>query len=408
MMATTGAIWRERLPVEVPKGECTMSRAGMAPSPRAAAGTEPMETRPRQLENNPARVESLDVFRGFTMLWIIGGTPLVAGLLRVLGDNSVVNALTGQLQHTEWVGLRYWDLIWPSFMLAVGISLPYSHARRSQTRSDGPMFRDALRRAVILFLLGSLRTSVSLNQPTLIELSSALQPIAVAYLIGFLIVSWPSRALAGAAVGILAVHAAALAFAPAPGIAAGSYEPLKNVVTWVDLAVLGRAEPGGWGTILTTIPPAATTVVGILIGKLLMSSRTAGAKMRLMAATGIGCVAAGWAAGFVIPVIMKLWTSSYALVATGWSCLLFLGCYWLVDVHGYRKPAFFFSVIGANAIAIYLGKSLFRISAIVGIFSKPLAAYTGPFAPAFTAASVLAAEWLVLYWMYKRKIFLKA
>jgi predicted acyltransferase len=77
-------------------------------------------------------------------------------------------------------------------------------------------------------------------------------------------------------------------------------------------------------------------------------------------------------------------------------------------VLGYRKWSFPFVVIGMNAVAIYLGVSIVRFSSIVGIFSKPLAAQMGVFGPLFSAAAVLLVEWLVLFWMYRRKIFIRA
>ena len=121
------------------------------------------------------------------MFWIVGGGSLMLGF-DALGQNPAIDFIVYQLRHSPWEGLRYYDLIWPSFMLMVGMSLPFSYAKRSQTQSESEMWWHAVQRFAILFLLGSLRTSVDLNSPTLIELSSALQPIAVAYLVAFWLV----------------------------------------------------------------------------------------------------------------------------------------------------------------------------------------------------------------------------
>lgn len=354
-----------------------------------------------------ARLVSLDAFRGFTMFWIVGGWSLVAGL-KALGQNPVYDAVVYQLSHSAWEGLRYYDLIWPSFMLMVGASIPFARAKRSLTRSPRQMHLQAVRRAAVLFLLGSLRTSISTNSPTLIELSSALQPVAVAYLVAHFL-AWASprvQALAGAS--ILLGYALVLALVPAPGIAAGSYVRDANLVTAVDMAVLGRAHPGGWGTVLSTIPTISTTIAGLLIGGLLLSSRPQRIKLAVLAAAGVAGIAGGLLLGLWIPIVMKLWTTSYGVLATGWACLLFLFFYWLIDVRGYKRLAFPFAVIGMNALAIYMGRTIVPLTRIVGIFTGGLDAQFGAFRPLVHAVLVLAVEWLILYWMYKRRIFLRA
>src|SRR6516165_5899283 len=172
--------------------------AGKAPTlPQAGAG----------------RLVSLDTFRGFIMFWIVGGEALAVGL-QALKPNFFLNTLVYELNHTPWQGLRFYDCIWPSFMLMVGLSIPFSLAKRSLTQTYRQQLGHALRRAVVLFLLGSVRESVSLGSPYLVELSSALQPIAIAYLLAFLMTrkSWKFQASVGAL--ILAGYAFLLAFVP--------------------------------------------------------------------------------------------------------------------------------------------------------------------------------------------------
>src|SRR5207245_11092781 len=118
---------------------------------------------------------SLDAFRGFTMFWIVGGTALVGGL-QALNPNPLINGLVYELNHTDWQGLRFYDLIWPSFMLMTGMSLPFSYAKRSLTQTHHQIFMRVFRRFVVLFLLASLWTSVSFNPPYLFTLCSLLRP----------------------------------------------------------------------------------------------------------------------------------------------------------------------------------------------------------------------------------------
>ena len=353
------------------------------------------------------RLVSLDAFRGFVMFWIVGGSALMLGLQR-LGGNPVVDTIVGQLRHTDWQGLRFYDLIWPAFMLMTGMSVPFSYAKRSLTQAHREIFCRVLRRCLVLFLLGSLRESIRGNAPYLVELSSALQPIAIAYFCAFLLVRRSWRFQAAVALSILAGYALLLMFVPAPGIPAGSYQRNANLVWYADIAVLGRALPEGWGTIISTIPTISTTILGLLFGRLLMSARPARDKIRIIGAVGVAGIALGWALNPLIPIIQKLWTTSYGLASAGWSCLMFLAFYWIIDVLGRGRWSFPFIVIGMNAVAIYMAGSIVPLRRIVGIFTGPMAASLGAFGVLFQAIAVLIVEWLILYWMYRRKIFLTA
>jgi predicted acyltransferase len=218
--------------------------------------------------------------------------------------------------------------------------------------------------------------------------------------------SWKFQAFVGA--GILLFYALLLAFVPAPGVPAGSYDRNANLVLWTDLVTLGRVLPEHWGTVICTLPTISTTILGMLLGELLMTDRSAATKMKTIGFVGLSCAALGWALNPVIPIVMKIWTTSYGLASAGFACLMFLVFYWLIDVRGYAKLAFPLLVIGVNALAIYMSESIIPWSKTVEIFTHPLAGTLGSFTPLFHAIAVLTIEWLVLYEMYKRKIFLTA
>ncbi len=353
------------------------------------------------------RLVSLDAFRGFIMFWIVGGGGLVLGL-QALGRNPVTDAIVYELNHTPWQGLRFYDCIWPCFMLMVGMSIPFSVAKRSLTQTNRQMTWHAFERTAVLFLLGSVRQSVRLGSPHLIELSSALQPIAIAYFVAFLLVRKSPRVQAAIGVGILAAYALLLAFVPAPGIPAGTYAVNHNLVTAVDLALLGRAHAEGWGTVLSAIPTISTTILGLLVGELLRSDRPRRTKLNLVGEGGLLCVIIGYAMSPFIPVIMKLWTASYGFLTAGWACLMFMLFYWIIDVRGYKKWTLPFVVIGTNAVFIYMLTSVIPLGHLVGVFTQGVEAELGSFGPLFSALAVLAVEWLILFWMYERKIFIKA
>lgn len=359
-----------------------------------------------------ARLVSLDAFRGFIMFWIVGGGAIALGL-QALGHSWFTDTVIYQLNHSAWEGLRFYDCIWPSFMLMVGVSIPFSYAKRSLTQTHQQMLFHAVKRFAILMLLGGMRESVSLGSPRLIELSSALQPIAVASLAAFLLVrrSWRFQAIVGAL--ILVGYLLLLALVPVPGVGSVSYQQGANLVYAVDKALLPHRTGEavfleGWGTILSTIPCIATTILGLLFGRLLKSQLTPQRKMTIIGTTGLCGLVIGYAISLFVPVVMKMWTTSYGILSASWSCLMFLFFYWIIDVLGYRKWAFVFVVIGMNALAVYLCNTVTRLHEVVGIFTRGPAAAMGPVGPLFAALAFFAVELSILYWMYKRKLFLTA
>jgi predicted acyltransferase len=358
------------------------------------------------------RLLSLDTFRGFTMFWIVGGEALMVGLQQ-MSHNRVTDLIVRQLNHTPWIGLRFEDCIWPSFMLMVGVSVPLAFARRS-AETYNQQLAHAIWRATALFLLGSVRESLFLHSPCLIELSSALQPIAIAYLVAFLVAKKSWRFQAGLAAGILAAYACLLAFVPAPGVPAGSYVLNHNLVHSVDIALLGQHRwdtwpyrNEGWGTFLSTIPTISTTLFGLLIGELLLSSRTKAAKAKLLGGMGVIFLLLGFGLSPVIPIEMKMWTTTYGLASAGVACLELLFFFWLVDMAGFRKWTIIFTPFGMNAVFIYMFTSLISIGAGVDVFTDPIASHLGRGGFLFQAVATMAVEWLILFWMMRRRILVK-
>jgi len=376
-----------------------MSRNNPKPDPAAQPHT-----------GKSPRLISLDTMRGFTMFWIIGGAQLISSL-QSFGPSRITEFLAYQMDHSTWEGLRFYDCIWPGFMLMVGVSIPFAYAKRSLTQPYPLILRHAVRRFAILFLLGSLRESVGLDHPHLIELSSALQPIAVAYLVSFLLVRKTWKFQAVTAVLILVIYGFVQALVPVPGVGPGSYSQNANLVWYIDSILLRHRTADavfleGWGTTLTMIPPISTTILGLLMGQLLRSQHSQATKLKLLAITCGGILATGFVVSRFIPVVMKMWTVSYGLLSAGWACSVLLLLYWIIDVHEIRKWTLPFVVIGMNALAIYLSSSVMRLSAIAEVFTRVPATVMGPAGPLFSEVFYIALEWIILYWMYKRKIFL--
>ena len=359
------------------------------------------------------RLLALDTFRGFTMFWIVGGEALMVGIQH-LGHNWLIDMIVRELTHTPWIGLRFEDCIWPSFMLMVGVSVPFSLARRSLSENYRQQLAHAIRRTTVLFLLGSVRESLFIHSPCLIELSSALQPIAIAYFVAFLVARKSWRFQAGLAAGILAAYVCLLAFVPAPGVPAGSYVLNHNLVHSVDIAILGQHRwdtwpyrDEGWGTFLSTIPTISTTLFGLLIGELLLTARSNATKAKVIGGMGVMFLALGFGLSPLIPIEMKMWTTTYGLASAGVACLELLFFFWLVDMAGYRKWTIIFTPFGMNAVFIYMFTSLISVGAGVDVFTDPIASHLGSGGFLFQALATLAVEWLILFWMMRRRILVK-
>jgi predicted acyltransferase len=383
------------------------------PAEQNLPGVTPVDIPNEPIRLPPERLVSLDVFRGFTMFWIVGGGMLVLALAN-FGHQFILDGVLRQLEHSPWFGLRFYDCIWPSFMLMVGVSLPFSLAKRSQSETYNQQLVHVIQRVVVLFLLGSVRESITIGVPYFVELSSALQPIAFAYLVAFLMAKASWRAQASLAGIILATYACILAFVPFPGIPAGSYAFNHNLVHSVDIAVLGQThwdiwsfKDEGWGTVLVFIPSAATTLIGLLIGELLLTSRSLTSKAKIIGAMGAGLLFSGFALSTVIPIEMKMWTTSYGLASAGVACLEFLFFFWLVDIARYRKWTIVFLPFGMNALFIYLLTSLISIKAGTDVFTHPVANHLGKGGPLLEAIGAIGVEWLILYWMMKQRVFVR-
>ena len=183
----------------------------------------------------------------------------------------------------------------------------------------------------------------------------------------------------------------------------------------MDIALLGQVHwdrwpfaDEGWGTVLSTIPTIATTLLGLLIGELLMSPRSKEGKAKFIGGIGLVCIALGYAISPVVPVVMKMWTTSYGLMSAGCACLMLLFFYWLIDIRRVSKVGVSLTVIGMNAIFIYMFSSLIHLDPIVDVFTRPIVRVLPNSELLFQQLAVLAVEWVILFWMYKRKLFVKA
>lgn len=374
-------------------------------------GTYP--TAPPAPPSSP-RLLSIDALRGFDMFWIIGGDALFIALAK-WGNWSFSQRIEDQLEHVEWEGFRFYDLIFPLFLFVVGVVLPFSLAsHRQRGESTLQIYWRILRRTVLLFALGLVYNNVlQFNFPEL-RIAGVLQRIAICYGIAAFIVmhaGWRGQAVTAAV--ILLGYWALLAFVPAPGGVAGDYSKEGNLAGYVDRHYLpGKIyddyyKYGDNEGLLSTIPAVATALLGALAGQWLRSARSAGHKVLGLIGAGLVCLALGYSWWDVFPVIKNLWTSSFVLYAGGWSLLLLALFYGVIDGLGFRWWAFFFIVIGSNAIVIYVAPHLVNFDYTANALFGGLTKRTGAFEPVAVALGVLAVKWLLLLYLYRKRLFLR-
>ena len=358
------------------------------------------------------RIVSIDALRGFTMLFIIGAGEFFSSFYHVW-PNSFTKALADNMEHADWEGFYFLDLIFPLFLFLVGLLLPTVLMRRIE-KGDTPrqLYPHILKRTLVLIFLGLVNYGLLRFDWGTMRWSSILGRIGICYFLASLLVlhtNWKTQSIV--VFVILVGYRAAVMFIPVPDYGAGVLTPEGCLTTWLDQklipGVLGLGLYDRQG-IMSGFTSLATVLIGVLAGHWLRSKRTANQKTIGFIIAGLVNLTAGWIWGQYFFISRNVWTSSFVLYSAGWCLLLFSLFYWVIDVRGYKKWTFFLVVVGMNAITIWVGQRLinfeFTSNALFGGVSK----YLGIIGPIFLVFTVLIIKWLVLYFLYKRKIFLKA
>lgn len=384
------------------------------------------------------RLVSLDAFRGAIMLLMASsgfGIPQVA---KHFPESPVWKFLGHHCEHAAWAGCTLWDLIQPAFMFMVGMALPWSVAnRRARGQSVGVMFGHALWRALLLVLLAVFLTSAWSKQTDWV-FTNVLAQIGLGYPFLFLLAFTKPRTQWLAALGILFAYWLAFALHPLPppdfdwqavgvpenwphfsGFAA-HWEKNTNFAATFDLwflnlfprASLFTFSPGGYQT-LNFVPSLATMIFGLLAGQLLRSQLAISDKLKRLVIAGLTGIVLGKAielAG-LCPIVKPIWTPSWALFSGGLVTLLLAGFVAIIDWRGWKRWAFPLVVAGLNPITLYclwqLSGGFIRDNLKTHLGQRVFESFGGAYAPTLERISVLLVFWLILLWMYRRKLFLR-
>ena len=361
------------------------------------------------------RLLAVDALRGFDMFWIVGGKEMLLTFVAIF-KSPVPDALIHQLEHPDWKGFTAWDLIMPLFLFVVGTAMPFSFSRRLEAgHTKGQLYAKIIRRTLILFVLGMAVQGhlLDFKSSTLHVFANTLQAIAVGYFVsGIVLLNLNLLGQILFTAAMLISFWLLLIFVPLSSHGAGSLEPHANVARAVDEFVLGRFRDGTEYTwVLSSMTFAATVMLGVFSGHVLRSRLSPLARVIALTTLGVACLAGGWAWSewLGLPIIKHIWTSSMVLWAGGWSYLLLALFYLVIDVAKLQRWAFPFVVIGLNALVIYVAwdGNFIPFPLIAKNLVGGLAAHLGSMGPFLLAFTAVLLWWLVLYAMYRRKIFLR-
>jgi predicted acyltransferase len=315
------------------------------------------------------RMASIDALRGFNIFWIIGADGAVLAFRDMTENKGPVIGAVGQflgtqMTHVVWQGFRFYDFIFPLFIFITGVAVVFALSHRVAREGLLKAHIRVLRRALLLYGLGLVYYGGISQHWADIRYLGVLQRIGICYLFASLcLLNLSLRGMVAVFLTLLVGYWALMTFVPVPGIGAGSFAANANLANWIDLHYLpGRlwdktADPEG---LLSTLPAIATCLIGVFAGLLLKrDDLTPQSKSLWLIGAGIAMVVAGHLWGLQFPIIKAIWTSSFVLVAGGYSLVLLGVSHQIMDVWGLRSGSLIFVWIGANAITLYFLNSVF-------------------------------------------------
>jgi predicted acyltransferase len=376
-----------------------------------------LSTQPRQTTSGLAtaqRLLSLDVFRGLTMAAMV-----------IVNNPGDWNNMYWPLEHAAWNGWTPTDLIFPFFLFIVGVSITLSK------KSAG--WGSILRRSAIILALGLFLAGYPRFDIHRWRIPGVLQRIALCYLAAaslYRLTSGNRRrqviAAASTAAALALGYWAIMMLVPPPGGTAGDLSPEGNLGAWLDRALMNghlwrpRWDPEG---LLSTVPAISTTLLGVVAGMCLGSDWASSRKTAALAGGGAVALFVGLVWNIVFPINKNLWTSSYVLFTAGFAALLLAACYWVLDVKRWRRGMTPLVILGVNAITLFVVSGLLvktlALIRVAGPDGRMIAvdnwAYLHWFAPFVDPKNAsllysianLAVLFALLWWMYRRRIFLR-
>jgi predicted acyltransferase len=373
------------------------------------------------------RLVSLDVLRGFVMFWIMSGEHIIHALAKA-SPIPVFVWMSSQMHHTDWNGITFYDMIFPIFLFVAGVSMPYSFEKKmSLAGVNSPMqlpskdkrkiYFSMLKRTCILLFLGFIVNGLlRFDSYEQTRFASVLGRIGLAWFFaGILYLNFDFKKLVFWFFSILFVYFLILKLVPVPDFGAGILTPEGSFTSYFDQLFLpGRLhskvyDPEG---LFSTLPAIGTALLGLFLGTFLKEIAidfTPSKKLSIMLASAVVLIGIGMIWDCYFPINKRLWTSSFVCFVGGFSILMFTFFYLIIDVLGFHKWAFPLILIGSNSILIYMAsEGLVNFGSTAKFIFGGIIEYLPLlWQPVFTASSITIIQLILLYFLYKRKLFLK-
>jgi len=364
------------------------------------------------------RLLSLDAFRGIT----------VAGMILVNNPGSWEH-IYPPLEHAPWNGCTPTDLIFPFFLFIVGTSIHFAYQDKLAEGLTKKVFFKILRRALIIFLLGFFLALFPRFNFETVRIPGVLQRISVVFFFAsilYLKTNWLTQLRV--AVALLVGYYLMMTLISVPGVGPPSLEPETNLGAWLDRLLLDGhlwVQSKTWDPegVLSTVPAIATAILGMLAGKIISMEESPAEKIVWLFFAGCILIVLGLGWGMIFPINKALWTSSYVLYTGGIAMQFLACCYWLIDVKGFKKVAMPFVYYGVNALFVFVASALLvkilgRIKIedgpdkTISVWGYLYKYFYEPFfspvnASLFFALSLVLIFLLILWLMYRKKIFVK-
>ena len=360
------------------------------------------------------RLASLDFYRGLVMvLLMLDSSGLYDHLNEYTREGSFLHSLAIQFTHYSWHGLHFWDLIQPAFMFIAGTAMAFSLTRQTARGiSWNQQATHALKRSGWLFFWGVLDYAVRGDHLSF-ELWDVLTQLSFTMLVAFLIFRWKASYQLLFSVGLLVLTECLYRFIKVPGFDQ-PFTDQHNFGNFIDMILMNKINHGGWVAI-NCIPTAAHTIWGAVAGKWLLNMADRKTKISYTVIFGIVALLLGYTLDItgITPIIKRIATTSFTLVSGGYCLLALAFLYFWIDVLNHKRWLLFFTIVGMNSIFIYL---FFEIVVSRWLFGYISTIVSGVISPTgisettilfITSIAVFIFEWLLCYWLYRKKIFFK-
>lgn len=360
--------------------------------------------------SSAGRILSVDALRGFDMFWIVGGEMIFKSLDKIF-QNSTTAWISMQLDHVDWLGFRFYDIIMPLFLFIVGVAMPFSFSKRlAAGDSKVKIMAHVVKRVIVLWVLGMMVQGhlLSYSLEKIHFYSNTLQAIAAGYLVASVLLLY-TKAIGQIviSVSLMLVYWLVMAFLPVNGIS-GIYLPEQNAAIYIDKMLLGSFQDGTtYSWILSSLNFAATTMLGVFAGYILRSGYTSYRKVAYLLIFAGTCYILAIAWHPVHPIIKHIWTGSFVFYAGSFCIVLLVLFYLVIDVWNFKAWSKFFIIIGANAIVAYVASHLFDFRHVSDIFIRGLEQYVGSGYHLVRYTGGFLVLFGLLWYMYAKKIFVK-